>query len=527
MRLGRFLNAVASGYALLLANTLYVLASVPLALHYLQKREFGLWALAMQLTGYLQLIDMGMSASVSRHLIDHKDDRKNGVFGSMVKTGFMVLFVQGVLVLIAASLFIHFGSGFLRIDPDLLRSFKIVMFVQCAIVAADFPARLMGHIITAHQRSDIANYAQIGMFALSFLVLWFFFARGFGIFSLAWANAIGWAGVMICNIISCMTLQIFPAAGQWGKASWTKFRELFGYGKNVFWIALGTQMINASQSIVITRVLGLNSAAVWSVCTRTFTLANQLVWRPFDFSYPMLSEMVVRNERDRLLSRFKGLVTISMSLAVVGAVMFAVCNQPFVALWTHRSIEWWVGNDVLLGVWMIVLALIHSHCGLVLITKRIGFMRYIYFIEGAVFLVAGSYAARYFEFTGLITASLICSILFSGSYGIFRTMREFHLPLGQVFVRWHAAPAQLLIYVSILALLTYWATRGASPEVRLIIGLAVLGSAGGFLFVRRGLGHELSQELRRRAPPGVSRYLTKVLPGPVSSPPTEQLYDQD
>ena len=106
MRLNRFFNAVVSGYALLVANTIYVLASVPLALHYLEKREFGLWALAMQLTGYLQLIDLGMSSSVSRHLIDHKDDRSGGSFGSMVQTGFLVLFVQGVLVFVAAVFFL-------------------------------------------------------------------------------------------------------------------------------------------------------------------------------------------------------------------------------------------------------------------------------------------------------------------------------------------------------------------------------------------------------------------------------------
>src|SRR5712664_152832 len=90
-RLRRFFHAVASGYAQLVANVLYVLASVPLALHFLERREFGLWALAMQLGGYLQLIDLGMSASVSRHLIDYKDRRDTGEYGGILKTGALVL----------------------------------------------------------------------------------------------------------------------------------------------------------------------------------------------------------------------------------------------------------------------------------------------------------------------------------------------------------------------------------------------------------------------------------------------------
>src|SRR5207253_8274490 len=99
-------------------NSLYVLASVPLALHFLQKREFGLWVLAMQLTGYLQLIDFGMSASVSRHLIDHKDEPASGHYGSTIQTGALVLLTQGLLVLVGGGLLVFFGTPLLHIDPD-------------------------------------------------------------------------------------------------------------------------------------------------------------------------------------------------------------------------------------------------------------------------------------------------------------------------------------------------------------------------------------------------------------------------
>ena len=90
-----------------------------------------------------------------------------------------------------------------------------------------------------------------------------------------------------------------------------------------------------------------------------------------------------RGERDRLLQRFKNLVVLSCSLAAIGAVMFAVCNKPFVEVWTHGKVTWDSRYDVLLGIWLIVLTLVHCHCGFVVYLKRIGFMKYIYFIEGS------------------------------------------------------------------------------------------------------------------------------------------------
>ena len=512
LRLRRFFQAVASGYALLIANTLYVLGSIPLALHFLERREFGLWALAMQLTGYLQLIDVGMSASISRHLIDHKDKRTEGDYGGMIQTGALVLVVQGLLVLLGGALLVMVGTRFLNVDPDLERPFKIVMVVQCAIIAADFPARLSGHLLVAHQRTDITNYSQIGLFFISYAVLWYCFAQGLGIFSLIWANVAGWLVIASSNMIACSVLEIFPSGGTWGRASWSKFRDLFKFGKDIFWIALGTQMINASQAIVVTRSLGLNAAAVWSVCTRTYVLANQLVWRPFDYSYPALAEMFARGEKERLLHRFKGLVTLTTSFGVLAAVMFALCNKPFVALWTHGKIAWDLQNDVLLSIWLIVLALVHCHCSLPGITKQIGFMRYIYLIEGVVFLGIGSFVAARVGFSGMLITSVLSSLVFSCSYGIWRTMREFDLGLKDVAFRWLRPSIKLFASLSFFALLLYWFTRNLSPQIQLPLYVVIVGGIGGFLLLRFGLGGELREEFQRRAPVPLARILGRLFP---------------
>ena len=44
-RLKRAIHGVASGYVMLAATAVCGLASVPVALHYLSKEQFGLWAL--------------------------------------------------------------------------------------------------------------------------------------------------------------------------------------------------------------------------------------------------------------------------------------------------------------------------------------------------------------------------------------------------------------------------------------------------------------------------------------------------
>ena len=65
-RRSRFAASLSSGYLLLAANVVFTLVSIPLSLHYLSKEQFGLCAVVMQIASYLQLLDLGMTGSLSR-----------------------------------------------------------------------------------------------------------------------------------------------------------------------------------------------------------------------------------------------------------------------------------------------------------------------------------------------------------------------------------------------------------------------------------------------------------------------------
>src|ERR1700722_19641861 len=97
-RMRRLLRTLGSSYLSLVAASIYTLVSVPLALRYLSRAEFGLWAVMVQVSGYLALVDVGMSASTARFLIEHKDHPERGEYGSVLQTGQLVLCVQGLII---------------------------------------------------------------------------------------------------------------------------------------------------------------------------------------------------------------------------------------------------------------------------------------------------------------------------------------------------------------------------------------------------------------------------------------------
>src|SRR5689334_11827413 len=134
-RFRRFAHSLVSGYVLLGANVVYTLASIPLALHFLSKERFGLWALTTQLGGYIALVDFGMRGSISRILVDYKDTREDGEYGGLIQTAALVGVVQGLLIVIGGTALSMLAGGWLLVAPNLAHDFSWLMVGQSALLA--------------------------------------------------------------------------------------------------------------------------------------------------------------------------------------------------------------------------------------------------------------------------------------------------------------------------------------------------------------------------------------------------------
>jgi O-antigen/teichoic acid export membrane protein len=495
---------------MLAATAIGGLASVPVALHYLSKERFGLWALMCTMVGYLNLVDMGMSGSVSRLLIDVKDDRDGGHYGSLIKTGWLVLLTQGLIVFAGGLVFAGLSARLMAIPANLQPDFIRLMNLYCGVVAVGYATRIFGHLLTAHQRMDIMNYAGTLAPLVNFVALWVFFYFGFGVISLVWAGLCSTLVNAAIQWIACEMWGFFPRRGGWGTTSWSRFKEIFNYGRDLFLVSVGTQVILSSQTMIITRLMGLENATAWNVATRTFNLICQAIWRVVSSPLSAFSEMMVRDEQARLRERYRSLVILVASLSVFAGVSFAMCNSRFVMVWTSGRIFWPPLNDLLLGIWLVVLFVQSCHSSLIMTTKRMGFMRFIFFIEGAVYVVLAVLTVPVGGLPALIVCSVFCTAIFSGAYGAWRISRYFGRPFGEVAFRWMKHAGIVLLGFAPPALLCWWGTRGLDSLPGLVITGALSGTLGLFVLLRFGVPPELQAEFQKRAPAKAGRLLARI-----------------
>lgn len=406
----RFVAGLLSGYGSIAATIAVTLVSIPLALHYLDKDEFGLWALAAQINGYLMLIELGMNGAVSRFLADHKDNVNGGEFGSQLLTGGLVFAIQGLLIAGIGIGLSWYAPSIFAIPVKLADDFSGLMMLLAIFTGCSVATRSFGAPLWAFHRNDVLNNLSTLSILVNLAGLWIGFENNWGIYSYAIAQM----PMLLVNPATCAWIcyrnRYYPKAGHWGKASFSIFKRTFYYGKDVLMINLGSQLINATQIMIISRFVNLEAAAVFAVSTKIYTVGMMLVANPISVAGPGLAELYVRGEHKRFTQRYWDVIALTLAVSTLVAIGIATGNRSFVSLWTNDRIHWsWTG-DLILALLIVLRNLNGCLLNLFGLIKNWRPVRHVYLAEGLVFIPLAMMLAKYHGIEGVLIASLIAHL---------------------------------------------------------------------------------------------------------------------
>ena len=402
----------------------------------------------------------------------------------------------------------------MNIPPEHQATFMLLLRLQGLIMAFNFSVRPFGLMLYANQRMDIQCYNDMLSLAAQIGLLMLFLSLGCGIYSFIYGNIITGLASPAFMFWNCRRLGLLPRPGEWGGVSWRIFAQIFDYGKNVFIMVLGYQLIMASQVILVSRTLGLEAAAAWSVGTKILNLMIPLMCRPYGAALPGLYEMAARHEQPRLYARFREMVVLTASLGVFLGVSLALCNSAFVNIWTSGKFNWSPWNDLFLGLFIFLSSVQTTHMTFVNVSKQFAGARFIYLLEGTCFISICTLLAGRGGLVGILVASNVCQLLFSSQYGFRLSSRYFKCSWTELAFHWILPSLKFAAVWVPIAVVVWLATGGLPLLWRFVIHAAAAGVVGGFLLLRLGVTRQLLLEVETRLPRPAARIL-KILAHPV------------
>jgi len=153
-------------------STLVSFLLAPFILHKLGDTGYGVWMLALSLTGYLGLLDLGIRSSVVRYVAKYKASSDYKSFNDVVNTSLVAYSLAGLLSL-GIGLFLGLSSSSLfNIPADLHDQALWVIVLISFSMALGFGTGVFGSILLGIERFDLLNIAiTLGNLVRAALVL--------------------------------------------------------------------------------------------------------------------------------------------------------------------------------------------------------------------------------------------------------------------------------------------------------------------------------------------------------------------
>jgi O-antigen/teichoic acid export membrane protein len=430
MTLRKTIWTVVSSYGHLGSAVLTTLVSVPLALQYLTKEEFGLWSFASQIVGYLLLLDLGVSSSIGRVMAEPLHRGHPQEISRWFTLNLMILGLQGLLLLCVGLLLAEPAVRWFEIPVELRDDATHLLYFLIVATALSHPFRLCNGILFAQNRAYLPNAIAAVSTWIHLLAFAAFLEGGFR--SLAYGLATAALAVVQAGLgawfvargphrFQLVRTPLFSA----------ETRELFQFSSSLFFIGIAVQIVLMSQSLILTKALGLAAVASFNVCTKAPQMLLQLLWRPFDSFAPRWQQLYVSGDGASLGSEFQRVSRFTIAVTLFAIIGLISLNEWFVGYWAEPELYLGRSFDLLFGSYLLVHTVNHCLGYPFMLTRNTRALAGLALAEAACNILSCAWATPRWGVNGLMIASLLSTLLVNSGWIALNGPRQLRLALPE------------------------------------------------------------------------------------------------
>lgn len=347
------LSALAAALAKII-SVATVLISVPLTLHYLGPERYGMWMTISSLAAILAFADLGIGNGMLNAIAaaNGRDDRaairgfvSSGFFGlSLVSLGLMCFFVAAYRFIPWPELFnVQSGIAQQEVGP------AVAVFFICFALA--IPLTIVQRVQMALQCGFLSSLWQClaSVFALIGVLVAIRYEAG-----LLWL-VLAFVGVPL--VVSALNSVVFfnymqpeiaPARRAITRAAAT---QLVRTGGLFLILQLVAAVTYASDSFVITQMLGASAVADYAVPERMFSLITVMLAMLFAPLWPAYGEAIERGDVAWVRHTLRRSVACAAALAFVFSVPLILLGPWLIELWIGTTVVPTMTLLISLAVW--------------------------------------------------------------------------------------------------------------------------------------------------------------------------------
>lgn len=335
---GRLINNIASSWFGLLVNIVVSFFLAPFVVHGLGNVYYGIWAITLQFTGYLYLLDFGVRDSVIRYTSKYSAQSQANKLNRVLTTALIIytpiFFLCVIVALIAAWQFPYWFV----IDPQLTDTTRIVVLLVGLTIAQTFIFNVFKGIIQGLHRFDIVNIFGVGVALVRAALIVVAINYGYGIIALSVIQlSLAIVSGLFTTFVAFSFLKRAGMEFQLIRMPWRRFialaRRVFGYSYYVFINNIGQKVVQVSDAVIIGIFMPIASVTFYAIAgslvgyLRNLAIATAQAFAPLTSHYASLRD--TKNIHQVLIRGSR--LSIFVSLPVI--VAYTIMGREFIGLW--------------------------------------------------------------------------------------------------------------------------------------------------------------------------------------------------
>jgi O-antigen/teichoic acid export membrane protein len=404
---------VLSGSVLRLCNLIAALAFallvMPLMVHRLGDRIYGLWSLAVTFIGYYGLMDLGLSSAVSQYLCLALGRKDTVECRAVFKTSLGIQSFLGCVALVLTAA-LAASTQWLCRDPGDAALFWKVIAILGVTAALGFPVRVYGGLLEAELRFDIQSaFDLIGLILRTGLIVGAIWA-GYGLLALAW--------MMFVASVPVMILQVWIARREvpWARIGTLSFdhkriKGLFSYSIYSFVTAIGDVLRFQVDPLVIAAFVSMASVTHYRVASVFMRYFINVITSSIGTFQQVSSLLYGSGNREKLERAFFFATKVSIWISVSIGFICIFWGKPFILHWMGSKYGDAYVPMVVLSLAVFLDVSQFPSISLLYATFNHRFYTYLNLAEGIINLVVSIALAPSLGILGVALGTLIAAII--------------------------------------------------------------------------------------------------------------------
>jgi O-antigen/teichoic acid export membrane protein len=329
-------RSVVSNWSYLSLNVMVAFWMTPFVVRHLGDSWFGIWALVLQLTGYMGVVDVGLRSALVRFVSRFQAQGDHEALNRLLNTTVTVYALIAPLCFIVAAIVAFFGLIHMHIPSEMLRVAQITVFIAAGCIACDFVFATSHASLAGLSRWDLINSVWIPVLLVRTGLIILFLKLGFGLLTLA---SIQFSVTLIGYSVEMILLRrLLPRFRfKWRTPEMVHMRPIMEHGWYSFLLSIAARINYQVDSIVIAFFLPISQVTFYVIGLRLIEYLRDLLNSTTMIVAPIVSSLDAAGDTHYVTTTLIRSTKYSLLVGFLGVGALFGLGTDFIRLWMGET----------------------------------------------------------------------------------------------------------------------------------------------------------------------------------------------